>query len=81
VVDEMDWGNVLILKGKYKGSIGYYDDIGENDKAIVYLGEPLRSKYVLLHHSSIEKTSLPYIPAKIFIKNNEYLAKILGVRE
>lgn len=44
-MQELSYGAVMILKGRYKGKVGYYDD-EEGDKAIVYLGMPCLSSYV-----------------------------------
>jgi hypothetical protein len=38
MVEQGDYGPVLILRGRHKGTVGYYDD--DDDGAIVYLGAP-----------------------------------------
>ncbi len=42
-VQEGDYGMVEVIKGKHKGKIGYYDDVADNGKAIVYFGKPFES--------------------------------------
>ncbi len=43
-VQEGDFGMVEVIKGHHKGKIGYYDDVADNGKAIVYFGRPFESK-------------------------------------
>ena len=43
--DDLDYGSVMITAGRYKGTIGYYDDtVGR--MAYVYLGAPFISPAV-----------------------------------
>jgi hypothetical protein len=42
-----DYGPVLIQIGEHAGAVGYYDD-DEGDEAVVYVGEPFESDYVLI---------------------------------
>lgn len=54
----IDFGIVKIIKGKYKGYIGYFDDEdGEYsyEKAIVYLGDPkLSTGYIIVPYEYID---------------------------
>jgi len=49
----MKHGPVWISGGRYHGQIGYYDD-DTDDKAIVYLGEPFKSRWVKIPHHQLE---------------------------
>ena len=54
---DLSWGIVKILKGKYKGRFGYYDDDDYDrghEKAIVYLGDFFSgADYILINHEYI----------------------------
>ncbi len=39
-------GAVRVVKGKHAGKVGYYDD--EADRAVVYFGEPIHSRYAVI---------------------------------
>jgi hypothetical protein len=72
--ESLEHGSVTILRGKNKGKTGYYDD-DEGDKAIVYLGEPFKSEYILLSKSSIKNVvSVTYERFKI--ENREFCKKM-----
>lgn len=43
----IDYGPVMFIRGKYQGRVGYYDD-DKGNEAIVYLGEPFKSEYVVV---------------------------------
>ena len=47
------YGPVKVIKGKYKGLIGYYDDDDDKDKAIVYRGDMFGGTYVIIPCSSL----------------------------
>lgn len=55
---EIDFGIVKIIKGKYKGCIGYFDDEDGDyykEKAIVYFGDPLLSPgYIIVPYEYID---------------------------
>lgn len=54
--DVLEYGPVLITKGKYKGKIGYYDD-DEDERAVVYFGDPmLLGSWVTIKHSCLSNT-------------------------
>lgn len=77
--DEVYYGTVLITKGKYKGTIGYYDDDEGPNLAIVYLGAPFASKYVMVRPSSIVNTEIKSLALEKWIKENPSLASIAGI--
>lgn len=49
----LEYGSVIVFKGRHKGKIGYYDDDSDCDKALVYLGEPFKCPYTLINHEYI----------------------------
>jgi len=60
-VERGDYGVVRILKGRYKGKLAYYDDdLGTESrpgKAIVYIGEPFESDYLLVSRTDLVKVT------------------------
>jgi hypothetical protein len=55
VKEDLDYGPVLITRGKYKGRIGYYDD-DDLSKGVVYFGD-----YFVAHdHAWIHKSFFSY---------------------
>lgn len=72
------FGAVVFIKGKHKGKIGYYDDDSDSGKqAIVYLGKPFQSEYVLARFSSIKNiTSLEH---EKFKKENKHFCEKMGI--
>jgi hypothetical protein len=56
--EQGDYGPVRILAGPHKDRLGYYDDDLGSDrrpgKAIVYLGEPFVSDYILVQLADLE---------------------------
>lgn len=55
-VEECDWGLVQIMKGKYKGNIGEYDDDDIGSKIVVIpLGNPNLPFHVIIPRSHARK--------------------------
>ena len=57
-IERGDYGPVRIRKGRHKGKLGYYDDddLGSerrSGKAIVYLGEPFESDYIVIPRADL----------------------------
>jgi len=75
--EELKYGAVLFTEGEYRGKLGYYDD-DENDlEAIVYLGQPFQSNYVVVPFSHIRNvTSLEH---EKFKKENPEFSEMLGI--
>lgn len=74
---DLNYGAVLVTKGKYKGKIGYYDDDYSDTKGIVYFGEPFFSDYVLIKLGYLENVT--YIPHEIYKKKNKELCEKMGI--
>ena len=88
-----DFGPVVLPSG----DIGYYDDDGYDEElvddgchdddlelmAIVYLGEPFKSDYILVPHDSLRKVpkDITYLPLVKWVKDNPEAARRLGVGE
>ena len=57
-IERGDDGPVRIRRGRHAGTLGYYDDDLDGEeraaKAIVYLGEPFESDYVLIPRPDLE---------------------------
>ena len=86
-VDIGEYGPVLILNGEHAGKVGYYDDddvdgsdSGEEDAAaVVYLGEPFESDYVLISHVDLEKLDATNLHLERWKRKYPWLVKYLGV--
>jgi hypothetical protein len=77
MVEQGDYGPVLILRGRHQGKVGYYDD--DDDGAIVYLGAPFSSDAVRLKHSYIQKIDAKSAELEKWKRRHPWLAKQLGV--
>jgi hypothetical protein len=75
-----EYGPVLVLKGEHKGKVGYYDDEDdEPGRAIVYLGEPFVSDYVVIPHADLEKVDAKSIHLERWKRTYPWLARQLGI--
>jgi hypothetical protein len=77
MAEQGDFGPVLILRGRYQGRVGYYDD--DDDGAIVYLGAPFSSDGVRLKHNDIQKIDAKSAELEKWKRRYPWLAKQLGV--
>jgi hypothetical protein len=73
------YGPVVIVEGKHRGRVGYYDnDDGRN--AIVYFGEPFLSDYVLIPHRYLRKTDVTFLELERFRRRYPEVARFTGVK-
>ena len=79
-VQEGDFGMVEVIKGQHKGKIGYYDDVADDGKAIVYFGRPFESKYYIISHSCLIKTEKRNLEVEEWVKDNPETARKFRVR-
>lgn len=79
-MDDLDYGPVIITRGKHKGAIGFYDDTNGN-KALVYLGPPFISASVWLRYEWIEPLSADIVSLEIetFRRANPEFCAMMGV--
>lgn len=79
----LDYGTVLVIDGRYKGMIGYYDDDDhETNKAIVYFDEILAAgKYKLIPHSLLCNTEVTLLSLERFMKENKELCETAGINK
>jgi hypothetical protein len=79
----MKFGPVEVIKGKFKGKIGYYDDDDWDEKdcnvAVVYFDEPFSGPYYLLSHSWLKPTTVRHLPLERWIRENPELARQMGI--
>jgi hypothetical protein len=74
--NEVKFGAVVFVGGKYKDQLGYYDD-DEGAKAIVYLGAPFQSPCVTVFRKDIRNvTSLDH---EKFKREQPDLCILLGI--
>lgn len=72
--EELEYGPVLVTKGKYKGHIGIYDDDDENDTIVVFPNEPV----ICGHFYTVKKTSVsPNIPTDYLVRRIDTLYNTL----
>ena len=80
-VERGDYGVVRILRGSHKGKLAYYDDDLGTDtrpgKAVVYIGEPFESDYVLIRRTDLEKVTAKHIDLERWKRKYPWLAKQL----
>lgn len=87
MVEVTDYGYVFIAEGEHQGKIGYYDndDEGEKkgeDQAVVYLGTPCLSEYVLIPHEDLIKVIVhPTEFIKPFCVNCESIGDMDDIRK
>jgi hypothetical protein len=77
-----DYGPVLILEGPHTGQVGYYDDDnaeGATTAAVVYLGEPFESEYVLVPHDGLERIIATSLDVERWKRRHPWLVKYLGL--
>lgn len=74
----ISYGPVRITKGKYKGHCGVYDDDEDDNKAIVYLGVPFMSEYVLVNVKNLEQID-EFLPAETLLKEFPDIENKTGV--
>ena len=76
-----DYGPVLVLSGPHDGQVGYYDDDhGETPgEAVVYLGEPFESEYVLVPHAALEKIRATSLHLEGWKRKHPWLVKYVGL--
>ena len=77
-MEKLYYGAVKILKGRYKGRIGYYDNEDDDgERAIVYLGEPFNSPYFIIAHKYLKNVT--DINHEKWKKENLALVNELGI--
>jgi hypothetical protein len=79
-----DYGVVRIRKGEHKGQIGNYDDddLGRGHrpgKAIVYLGEPFESDYIVVSRKDLEKVDVKSIDLERWKRKCPWLVKLVDL--
>ena len=79
-VNVADYGPVLILTGEHAGQVGYYDDESDDPgKALVYLGEPFTSNYILIPHAELEKVDVKSIHLERWKRAYPWLVEYLDL--
>jgi hypothetical protein len=82
-VERGDYGPVRILVGRHKGSLGYYDDDLGSDRrpgrAIVYLGEPFLSDYILIRRADLEKVTATHLGLERWKRKYPWIARWLDL--
>jgi hypothetical protein len=55
VIEPGNYGIVRVVRGTYRGRIGYYDDDAADERAIVYLESPAKevAEYLTLSYASL----------------------------
>lgn len=74
------YGPVVVLRGRLKGRVGYYDDDEERGQCVVYFGEPFSGPYELISRRSLAPSDVPHLPTERFVREYPGVAQQLGVR-
>ncbi len=74
-----DYGMVEMIRGTHKGKIGYYDDVYDDGRAVVYFGRPFESEWHSIPHSFLIKTEKRNLEAEEWARDNPEKAKQFGV--
>jgi hypothetical protein len=69
------YGAVRVLKGRHAGKIGYYDD--DDDRAVVYFGEPIHSGYTVISKREVQSTSTGDRPRTSPVSRSTFMRKPL----
>jgi hypothetical protein len=69
----------LVVKGKFKGRVGYYDD-DEDDLAVVYFGRPFDAGYELIPRGSLVRTAVTPLELERWKRDHPEIAKLIGVK-
>jgi hypothetical protein len=82
-VERGNYGPVRIRKGRHADKLGYYDDDldgeGRAATAIVYLGEPFESDYILVSRKDLEKVDVKNIHLERWKRKYPWLVKLLDL--
>ena len=82
-IERGDYGPVRIRKGRHAGKLGYYDDDLDGEarvaKAIVYLGEPFESDYILVSRTDLEKVDVKNIHLERWKRKYRWLVKLVDL--
>ena len=82
-IERGDDGPVRIRRGRHAGTLGYYDDDLDGEeraaKAIVYLGEPFESDYILLSRKDLEQVDLESIHPQRWKRKYPWLVKLVDL--
>jgi hypothetical protein len=78
-----DYGPVRVRKGRHAGKLGYYDDDLDGEEraatAIVYLGEPFESDYILVGRTDLEKVDRKNIHLERWKRKYPWLVKLVDL--
>ena len=82
-IERGDDGPVRIRRGRHAGTLGYYDDDLDGEeraaKAIVYLGEPFESDYILVSRTDLEKIDVKNIHLERWKRKYPWLVKLVDL--
>lgn len=77
-VEYGDYGPALVIKGRFKGSVVYYDD-DEGNFAIIYVDTPFATPYYRVRHSSLVTTDSKFLPLERLKKDYPELCIRAGI--
>jgi hypothetical protein len=78
-MEDLQYGPVMITRGKHKGTIGYYDDTNGRS-ALVFLGPPFISPWIWMRYESLEPLkNISSLEIERFRKTNPEVCAIMGV--
>ncbi len=87
MVRKGNYGPVLVLRGRHKGKVAYYDDDDNTrpgnargrDEAVVYFGEPFVSDPVFFKYRDLGKVGASSLALERWKRRYPWLVKYVGV--
>ena len=73
------YGPVEVIRGPFKGQVGYYDDDWCQHTALVYFDALFDSVPVPIHRSWLRPSLLPHLPTERFVREEPEAAALLGI--
>lgn len=83
MVDKGNYGTVIILKGRYEGVVGYYDDDISDTVALVYVGTALFQKGIEVRRKHLDATpdNVICLALKRLLSNHPEVKDYFGIIE
>ncbi len=73
------YGPVEVIRGRFRGQVGYYDDDDERGQCVVYFAEPLSGPYELIDRRHLRPTAAAHLPTERWVRQYPDAARRLGV--
>jgi len=74
-----DYGAVLVIGGRHKGRVGYYDD-DDGVQSVVYFGVPFKTRPAMIRRTLLVKVDWKHLPLELWKRKFPEIATQVGVR-